>query len=87
MTNIVDPEEMARYEPSHLALHSLYRYLSWSIGLKGLNIRCAIWKNATSDMCAEDQAYLSFRLCTCPKVQLNKRQIYIFILLPENKVL
>ena len=33
--NRVDPDEMARYEPSHLDLHCLHRYLFWSAGLKG----------------------------------------------------
>ena len=36
MTNSVDPDEMAHYEPSHLDLHCLHRYLFWSTGLKGL---------------------------------------------------
>ena len=27
MTNSVDPDETARYEPSHLDLHGLQRYL------------------------------------------------------------
>ena len=36
MTNSVDPDEMARYEPSHLDLYCLLRYLYWPAGLKGL---------------------------------------------------
>ena len=39
MTNSVDPDETARYEPSHLDLHYLQRYLVWFAGLKGLNKR------------------------------------------------
>ena len=34
--NSVDPDEMARNEPSHLELHCLYKYLFWSTRLKGL---------------------------------------------------
>ena len=34
MTNSLDPDEMAHYEPSHLDLHCLQRYLFWSVGLK-----------------------------------------------------
>ena len=36
MANSVDPDETARHEPSHLDLHCLHRYLSWSAGLNGL---------------------------------------------------
>ena len=36
MASRVDPDEMAHYEPSHLDLHCLHRYLFWSTGLKGL---------------------------------------------------
>ena len=36
MGNSVDPDEMAHYEPSHLALHCLHRYLFLSAGLLGL---------------------------------------------------
>ena len=36
MVNSVDPDEMARYEPSHLDLHCLHRYWLWSAGLKGV---------------------------------------------------
>ena len=35
MANSVDPDEMAHYEPSHLDLHCLHRYV-WSVKLKGL---------------------------------------------------
>ena len=38
MANIVDPDETARYEPSHLDLHCLQRYVFWSTGLKELQI-------------------------------------------------
>ena len=36
MANSIDPDEMAHYEPSHLDLHCLYRYLYQSTGMKGL---------------------------------------------------
>ena len=36
MANSVDTDEMALYEPSHLDLHYLHRYLFWSARLKGL---------------------------------------------------
>ena len=36
MTNSVDPDETAHYEPSHLDLHCLHSYLFWSKGIKGL---------------------------------------------------
>ena len=36
-TNIVDSDETARYEPSHMDLHGLQNYLFWSAKLKGLN--------------------------------------------------
>ena len=36
MANNVDPDEMAQYEPFHLDLHCLHRYLFWSDRLKGL---------------------------------------------------
>ena len=37
MANSVDPDEMAHYEPSHLDLYCVQKYLSKSAGLKGLN--------------------------------------------------
>ena len=37
MVNNVDPDEAARNEPSHLALHCLQRYLFWYAGMKGLS--------------------------------------------------
>ena len=37
MANSVDPDEMACYEPSHLDLHCLQRYLYWSVWMKQLN--------------------------------------------------
>ena len=36
MANSVVPDAMACYEPSHLDLLCLHRYLSWSAWLKGL---------------------------------------------------
>ena len=36
MANIVDPDETAHYEPSHLDLHCLHRYWFWFAGLNGL---------------------------------------------------
>ena len=37
MANSVDPDETARYEPSHLDLRCLQRYLYWSVGMNGLS--------------------------------------------------
>ena len=37
MANIVDPDETAHYELSHLDLHYLQRNLYWYGGMKGLN--------------------------------------------------
>ena len=34
MPKSVDPDETARYEPSHLDLHFLQRYLYWSVRMK-----------------------------------------------------
>ena len=36
IANKVDPDERARYKPSHLDLYCLQRYLYWSVGMKGL---------------------------------------------------
>ena len=36
MANSVHPDETARYEPSHLDLHCLQRYMCKSAGMKGL---------------------------------------------------
>ena len=33
---VLDPDEMVRYEPSHLDLHCLRRYQCWSAEMKGL---------------------------------------------------
>ena len=38
----MDPDETARYEPSHLDLHCLQKYLYWSTGMKGLNLSIAL---------------------------------------------
>ena len=32
MANSANPDEMARYEPSHLDLYCLQRYMYWSAG-------------------------------------------------------
>ena len=37
IANSADEDETARYEPSHLDLHCLQRYLYWSVGMKRLN--------------------------------------------------
>ena len=37
MANSMDPDETARYEPSHQDLHCLHRYLFRSTGLKELS--------------------------------------------------
>ena len=39
MANSFDPDEMARYEPSHLDLHCLQRYICWfTTRLKGSRV-------------------------------------------------
>ena len=42
MTNNVALDETARYEPSHLDLHCLHRYLIWSARLKGLTDQTSV---------------------------------------------
>ena len=37
MANSVDPDETARYEPSHQGLHCLHMSLFWSVMLKVLS--------------------------------------------------
>ena len=44
MANSVDPDEMAHYEPSHLELHCLQRYLLWSARLKGFKTSSAVYR-------------------------------------------
>ena len=39
MANSIDPDETAHYEPFHLDVHCLHRYLFWSTGLKGLSLQ------------------------------------------------
>ena len=36
MANSVDSDVTVRHEPCHLDLDCLLRYLSWSVGVKGL---------------------------------------------------
>ena len=36
VANSVDPDEMARFEPSHLDLHCLQKHLYWTAGMKKL---------------------------------------------------
>ena len=38
IANSVDQNEMAHYEPSHLDLHCLLRFLFWSAGLESLTM-------------------------------------------------
>ena len=45
MANSVDPNETAHHEPSHLVLHCLQKYLSWSTGLKRVDCPKEIKKN------------------------------------------
>ena len=49
MINSVDPDETARYEPSHLDLHCLQRYLYWSAGLRESNLYWTIGPNRDPD--------------------------------------
>ena len=39
MANSVDPDKTALYEPSHLNLHCLQRYMYKSAGMKGLTLK------------------------------------------------
>ena len=52
MANSVDPEETDHYEPSHLDLHCLQKYLYWSSGLKGLK---QFGNNMAHDSVGSDQ--------------------------------
>ena len=38
MSNSVEPDETAHYEPSHQDLHCLHRHLVWYTGMEWLNI-------------------------------------------------
>ena len=51
MANSADSDEMACYEPSHLELHCLHRYmyLFWSARLKGL-ILCLLKVNSADNI-------------------------------------
>ena len=40
MANRVDPDETARYEPSHLDLHCLHKYMLMYAGLNGFTNLC-----------------------------------------------
>ena len=39
MTNSVGPDETTSYEPSHLDMHCLQKYPSWTTRQKGLTSR------------------------------------------------
>ena len=43
MANRADPDEMARYEPSHLDPHCLQRYMYWSAEMNWLNPKPRLW--------------------------------------------
>ena len=47
MANSVDPDETARYEPSHLDLRCLQRYLVWCAGFKGFRELDTLGKHPT----------------------------------------
>ena len=58
MANIEDPEETARYDPSHLDLHCLHRYLFCSIGLKMLiSLHKYTWKKVEHPWILEVRCY------------------------------
>ena len=40
---------MAPYEPSHLDLNCLQRYLYWSAGMKGLNLYWAVTQSCLAN--------------------------------------
>ena len=40
-----EQDEMARYEPSHLELHCLQKYLYWPAGMKRLTSNCVFREN------------------------------------------
>ena len=54
MANSVDPDEKAPYEPSHLNIHCLQRYLIWSTEMtrkdwaKGCVQKCKVLGNILS---------------------------------------
>ena len=49
MANSVDPDEKARYKPSHLDLHCLQRYMFWSVWLKELRGHDTLSGNKTEN--------------------------------------
>ena len=53
MANSVDPDEMARYEPSHQDLRCLHIYLYQSTGLKRLIL---VNKKNTSNFCQKENS-------------------------------
>ena len=50
MANSEDPDETAHYEPSHLDLLCLQKYVSWSTGLKGLTLKVPITTAADNSL-------------------------------------
>ena len=56
MANIVDPDEMAHYEPSHLDLHCWQKYPAWSTELKRLIMRTDSQEGAAQESRAQDGA-------------------------------
>ena len=42
IVNSVDPDETARYQPSHLDLHCLHMYMYWSSEMS-VNVNCSLY--------------------------------------------
>ena len=75
MANNLDPDEMGRYELSHLDLHSLQRYTFWSIRLKE-RVKCMQEVNTS-------QCNLSYGACSMFQIIPVERRI-IFTLLKTS---
>ena len=72
MANCVDPDEMAHYEPSHLDLHCLQRYLPRSAGMKGLRLHVFYYCYSLPGFIKTESSYKSYidKVC-CPVIELG----------------
>ena len=85
MANNVDPDETARYGPSHLDLHCLQRYPCWSAEMKGLNL---LYYNSTLALSSDVSThfgnclivYVVLPLLINGSIQTNHKKTVVIVL-------
>ena len=66
MANSVESDERAYYEPSHLGLHCLQKYMSWSTELKVFRVLDTLGRFSTIFCKKKEGTHILRRYCSFP---------------------